>query len=176
MKIKTPQELKEQMISEVLDRYKHHIEETQRRVLSFIASANDSEQYKRMAEDARFTFVVDTEEHAQIVSTALRDAGWGSVYLLEYQTYCVRISHRLPQPRPEVGSREWQEEQATSEDHAITLRFETKEQRGAFINWFIAKGGSNNMLLFAANHNKRCPNNTDWNPIKGVMSFSRVDE
>ncbi len=176
MKIKTPQELKEEMQSEVLVRYKHQIEETQRRVLAFVAAANDSAQYKRMAEDARFTFAVESEEHAQIVAAALNHAGWLATDGFEDLSPRVRISHRVPQPRPEVGSREWQEERTTPEEPTITLRFEAEDQRSGFINWFIAKEGFNHMRLFASNREKRCPNKTAWNPIKGVMSFSRVDE
>ncbi len=96
MKIKTPQELKEQMQSEVLVRYKHQIEETQRRVLAFVAAANDSAQYKRMAEDARFTFAVDSEEHAKIVASALNHAGWLATDGFEDLSPRVRISHRVP--------------------------------------------------------------------------------
>lgn len=173
MKIKTPQELKEEMQSEVLVRYKHQIEETQRRVLAFVAATNDSAQYKRMAEDARFTFAVGNEEHAKAVAAALRDAGWCAVDIVEGDCItCVQIFPNGLHPRsapeePTINA---------SGEHTITLRFDTEEQRGAFLNWFIAKEGFFYMRLFASNREKRCPNRTDWNPRTGVMSFSRVDE
>lgn len=176
MKIKTPQELKEEMISEVLVRHKHQIEETQRRVLSFIASANDSEQYKRMTEDARFTFAVDTEEHAQIIAAALNHAGWLATGGFEDLSYRVRISHRLPQPRPEVRSREGKEEQTASKEPTITLRFETEEQRGAFLGWFLDGGGEYDLVANAAEDDEDCPNRTEWDRENGIISFSRVDE
>jgi len=173
MKIKTPQELKEQMQSEVLVRYKHQIEETQRCVLDFVAAANDSAQYKRMAEDARFTFAVDSEEHAKIVASALRDAGWCAVDIVEGDCItCVQIFPNGLHPRsapeePTINA---------SGEPTITLRFETKEQREAFAGWFLDAGGEQDMFQYADEHNEDCPNDTRWDLKNGIISFSRIDE